>query len=60
VARGGETYATVPQENMWTLLVPEGGRMLPGADGGAERSPIATNPKLGLAINLHQPMTCQA
>jgi hypothetical protein len=45
VARGGETYATVQQ----------------GADGGVERSPIATNPKLGLAyaINLHQPITCQ-
>jgi alcohol dehydrogenase (cytochrome c) len=53
--------AMVPQENMWTLPTPEGARMLPGANGGVEWSPIATNPKLGLAyaINLHQPMTYQ-
>ena len=33
--------------------------MLPGANGGSEWSPIATNPNLGLAysLNLHQPMT---
>ena len=33
--------------------------MLPGANGGVEWSPMATNPSLGLtyAINLHQPMT---
>ena len=51
--------AMVPQENMWTLPTPEGARMLPGANGGVEWSPIATNPGLGLAyaINLHQPMT---
>lgn len=32
--------------------------MLPGANGGVEWSPIATNPNLGLAfaLNLHQPM----
>jgi alcohol dehydrogenase (cytochrome c) len=53
--------AMVPQENMWTLPTPEGARMLPGANGGVEWSPIATSPKLGLAyaINLHQPMTYQ-
>jgi alcohol dehydrogenase (cytochrome c) len=53
--------AMVPQENMWTLPTPEGARMLPGANGGVEWSPIATNPNLGLAyaINLHQPMTYQ-
>jgi alcohol dehydrogenase (cytochrome c) len=53
--------AMVPQENMWTLPTPEGARMLPGANGGVEWSPIATNPGLGLAyaINLHQPMTYQ-
>jgi len=51
----------VPQENMWTLPTKEGARMLPGANGGVEWSPMATNPSLGLAyaINLHQPMTYQ-
>jgi alcohol dehydrogenase (cytochrome c) len=48
----------VPQENMWILPTKEGARMLPGANGGVEWSPIATYPRLGLAyaINLHQPM----
>jgi len=51
--------AMVPQENMWVLPTAQGARMLPGANGGVEWSPIATNPGLGLAyaINLHQPMT---
>jgi alcohol dehydrogenase (cytochrome c) len=51
--------AMVPQENMWTLPTKEGARMLPGANGGVEWSPMAVNPQLGLAyaINLHQPMT---
>jgi glucose dehydrogenase len=51
--------AMVPQENMWVLPTPQGARMLPGANGGVEWSPMATNPGLGLtyAINLHQPMT---
>jgi alcohol dehydrogenase (cytochrome c) len=51
--------AMVPQENMWTLPTKEGARMLPGANGGVEWSPMAVNPHLGLsyAINLHQPMT---
>ena len=51
--------AMVPQENMWTLPTPQGARMLPGANGGVEWSPVAVNPQLGLtyAINLHQPMT---
>jgi glucose dehydrogenase len=51
--------AMVPQENMWVLPTAEGARMLPGANGGVEWSPLATNPNLGLAyaINLHQPMT---
>jgi PQQ-dependent dehydrogenase (methanol/ethanol family) len=49
----------VPQENMWTLPTKEGARMLPGANGGVEWSPMAVNPGLGLtyAMNLHQPMT---
>jgi alcohol dehydrogenase (cytochrome c) len=53
--------AMVPQENMWTLPTAQGARMLPGANGGVEWSPIATNTNLGLAyaINLHQPMTYQ-
>jgi alcohol dehydrogenase (cytochrome c) len=50
--------AMVPQENMWTLPTAQGARMLPGANGGVEWSPITVNPTLGLsyAINLHQPM----
>jgi alcohol dehydrogenase (cytochrome c) len=51
--------AMVPQENMWTLPTKDGARMLPGANGGVEWSPIATDPNqhLAYAINLHQPMT---
>lgn len=51
--------AMVPQENMWVLPTAEGARMLPGANGGVEWSPMAVDANLGLtyAINLHQPMT---
>jgi PQQ-dependent dehydrogenase (methanol/ethanol family) len=51
--------AMVPQENMWVLPTKDGARMLPGANGGVEWSPLATNPhaSLAYAINLHQPMT---
>jgi PQQ-dependent dehydrogenase (methanol/ethanol family) len=51
--------AMVPQEDMWTLPTKDGARMLPGANGGVEWSPMAINAELGLAyaINLHQPMT---
>jgi glucose dehydrogenase len=51
--------AMVPQEDMWTLPTKEGARMLPGANGGVEWSPMAIDANLGLtyAINLHQPMT---
>lgn len=51
--------AMVPQEDMWTLPTAEGARMLPGANGGVEWSPMAIDPDLRLsyAINLHQPMT---
>ena len=51
--------AMVPQENMWVLPTKDGARMLPGANGGVEWSPMAVDPNLGLsyAINLHQPMT---
>jgi alcohol dehydrogenase (cytochrome c) len=50
--------AMVPQENMWTLPTAQGARMLPGANGGVEWSPIALNPTLSMAyaVNLHQPM----
>ncbi len=48
----------VPQENMFALPTPEGTRMLPGANGGAEWSPIAVDPTLNYAFvaALHQPM----
>jgi PQQ-dependent dehydrogenase (methanol/ethanol family) len=51
--------AMVPQENMWVLPTKDGARMLPGANGGVEWSPMAVDPTQGLtyAINLHQPMT---
>lgn len=51
--------AMVPQENMWVLPTKDGARMLPGANGGVEWSPMAVNPGMSLAyaINLHQPMT---
>ena len=51
--------AMVPQENMWVLPTKEGARMLPGANGGVEWTPMAINPKtrLAYAANLHQPMT---
>jgi alcohol dehydrogenase (cytochrome c) len=49
----------IPQENMWVLPTKAGARMLPGANGGVEWSPMAVNPKLRMAYaaNLHQPMT---
>ncbi len=51
--------AMVPQENMWVLPTASGARMLPGANGGVEWSPMTADTNLGLvyAINLHQPMT---
>src|SRR3989441_252697 len=51
--------AMIPQENMWVLPTKTGARMLPGANGGVEWSPMAINPKLRMAYaaNLHQPMT---
>jgi PQQ-dependent dehydrogenase (methanol/ethanol family) len=51
--------AMVPQENMWALPTKDGERMLPGANGGVEWSPMAVDPnqRLAYAINLHQPMT---
>ena len=51
--------AMIPQENMWVLPTKDGARMLPGANGGVEWSPMAFNPqtRLAYAANLHQPMT---
>jgi PQQ-dependent dehydrogenase (methanol/ethanol family) len=51
--------AMVPQEDMWVLPTKDGARMLPGANGGVEWSPMAVDESLSLAyaINLHQPMT---
>ncbi len=51
--------AMVPQEDMWVLPTKDGQRMLPGANGGVEWSPMTVDENLGLvyAINLHQPMT---
>ena len=51
--------AMIPQENMWVLPTKQGARMLPGANGGVEWSPMAVDPRSRLvyAANLHQPMT---
>ncbi len=51
--------AMIPQENMWTLPTADGARMLPGANGGVEWSPMSFDAKthLAIALNLHQPMT---
>ncbi len=48
----------VPQENMFALPSEKGTRMLPGANGGSEWSPIAIDPNLSYAFvaGLHQPM----
>ncbi len=53
-----KSEAFVPQENMFALPTPEGTRMLPGANGGSEWSPISIDPNLGYAYvsGLHQPM----
>ena len=48
----------VPHENMFGLPSEKGTRMLPGANGGSEWSPIAIDPTLNFAFvaALHQPM----
>ena len=53
------SQAMVPQKNMWSLPTAKGQFMLPGANGGVEWSPMATDPAkhLTYAINLNQPMT---
>lgn len=53
-----KTENFTPQENMFALPTAQGTRMLPGANGGAEWSPIAVDPRLNYAFvaGLHQPM----
>jgi PQQ-dependent dehydrogenase (methanol/ethanol family) len=53
------SQAMIPQENMWVLPTAQGARMLPGANGGVEWSPMAydAHNRLAIALNLHQPMT---
>jgi PQQ-dependent dehydrogenase (methanol/ethanol family) len=48
----------VPHENIFALPTAKGTRMLPGANGGSEWSPISVSPRLGYAFvaGLHQPM----
>jgi len=48
----------VPHENIFALPTDKGTRMLPGANGGSEWSPISVSPRLGYAFvaGLHQPM----
>jgi PQQ-dependent dehydrogenase (methanol/ethanol family) len=53
-----KSEAFVPHENMFALPSEKGTRMLPGANGGSEWSPIAVDPTLDYAFvaALHQPM----
>lgn len=50
--------AFVPQENMFALPTDKGTRMLPGANGGSEWSPMAYSPQTQMVYvaALHQPM----
>ncbi|MGH7321488.1 MAG: pyrroloquinoline quinone-dependent dehydrogenase [Candidatus Rokuibacteriota bacterium] len=52
------SQAFVPQENMFAQPTPTGVRMLPGANGGAEWSPVAYSPDTQMVyiLGLHQPM----
>ena len=49
----------VPIDGMWTLPTKDGAKMMLGANGGVEWSPMAINPETRLvyAANLLQPMT---
>jgi sulfocyanin len=53
------SQAFVPQENMFAPPTAKGVRMLPGANGGSEWSPMAYSPKTAMtyALGLNQPMT---
>jgi PQQ-dependent dehydrogenase (methanol/ethanol family) len=50
--------AFVPQENMFAQPTPTGIRMLPGANGGSEWTPVAYSPDTQMVYvsGLHQPM----
>ena len=49
----------VPLDGMWTLPTKDGAKMMLGANGGVEWSPMAINPETRMvyAANLLQPMT---
>jgi PQQ-dependent dehydrogenase (methanol/ethanol family) len=51
--------AMVPQDGIWTLPTKDGAKMMLGANGGVEWSPMAFNhdTRLTYAANLLQPMT---
>src|SRR3989449_7102192 len=53
-----KSEAFVPQQNISAQPAAKGVRMLPGANGGEEWSPIAVHPDLAYAyaVGLHQPM----
>src|SRR5438132_1449756 len=53
-----KSQAFVPQENMFAQPTAAGVRMLPGANGGAEWSPVAYSPdtRMVYVLGLHQPM----
>lgn len=50
--------AFVPQDNMFATPTAQGVRMLPGANGGNEWSPVSYDPSLHMVVisALHQPM----
>jgi PQQ-dependent dehydrogenase (methanol/ethanol family) len=52
------SQAFVPQENIFAQPTPTGVRMLPGANGGSEWSPVAYSPQTEMVYvsGLHQPM----
>src|SRR5438093_1546587 len=52
------SQAFVPQENMFAQPTATGVRMLPGANGGSEWSPVAYSPdtRMVYVLGLHQPM----
>jgi PQQ-dependent dehydrogenase (methanol/ethanol family) len=53
-----KSEAFVPQENMFAPPTEKGTRMLPGANGGSEWSPMAYSPQTQMVYvsGLHQPM----
>src|SRR5256884_9902868 len=53
-----KAQAFVPQETMFARATAAGVRMLPGANGGSEWSPVAYSPdtRMVYVLGLHQPM----